>query len=117
MHATKTVYADNPVGVAVQILFASTMRPGPLLDSFLEAGGIAAVVRLLRKSTDGPVLVYTASLITHMVNATRLDGRERGADPGSSLPLADQFNQAGEWETGHMAILCNVVGRFLPFAR
>jgi hypothetical protein len=97
---TRSACIDNPTAVAIGILCASSMRPGPLLDSFLEAGGIAAVVRLLRKSTCPAVLVYTSKLISHLVLAAHQDPGGPGRHPGSSLALADQFFQAGELENG-----------------
>jgi hypothetical protein len=95
-HNTRSARIDNPTAMAVAFLCASGMRPGPLLDGFLEAGGIAAVVRLLRKSTCPDVLVYTCALIRHVLLAAHQDT----GGPGSSLALADKFVQAGEWETG-----------------
>jgi hypothetical protein len=92
------------------------MRPGPLLDSFLEAGGIAASVRLLRKSTDPAVLVYTSFMISHMMNAAKVDGRGPGKPAGSSSTLADKFNQAGALEKTHKAISSNTGGRSIRCA-
>jgi hypothetical protein len=89
VHAhTKTVRIDNATAVAVGVLCAASMKPGPLLDSFLKAGGIPAVVRLLRKSTCPAVLVYTATLIGRMLEST---GTDR-----SIMELSEQFHQAGE---------------------
>jgi hypothetical protein len=90
---TKSAQLDNPTAVATQVLCGSMMTPGPLLDSFLEAGGIPAVLRLLRKSTDLAVLVYTVILIGHLTCVAKRDG----VRSGPSVDLADKFLQAGEW--------------------
>jgi hypothetical protein len=102
---TKSACMNNPTSMAVGVLCAAGMKPGPLLASFLEAGGIAGVVRLLRKSTDPAVLVYASSLISNMVYAAELDGRELGEHAESSATLANMYYQAGEWEMAHTAIL------------
>jgi hypothetical protein len=89
----KHVCIDNLTAVAVGVLCAAVRQPGPLLDSFLAAGGTPAVVRLLRKSTCPGVLVYATFLITLMLNSPlHADGR-----PGlSSAELAVMLHEAGE---------------------
>ncbi len=101
MHGnTKVVEISNATAGAVQTLCAVDLHPGPLLDSFLEAGGISAVVRLLRKSTDPAVLVYTSTLIRRMMDFANPDG-----DSGlSRLELAELFSKAGERDWGDAAI-------------
>jgi hypothetical protein len=89
----RTVPISDPIATAVGVLWTANMQPSGLLDSFLEAGGIPAVVRLLRKSTCPTVLVVTTGLIGSLINSEEYwDGR-----PGRSpADLADMFHQAGE---------------------
>ncbi len=87
------VHIDNPTAVAVGVLYAAIGDPGPLLDSFLAAGDIPAVVRLFRKSSCPGALVYASTLIKRiLLSPSHADGR-----PGrSSAELADMLQEAGE---------------------
>jgi hypothetical protein len=90
---TEEIPFSNPTAVAVGVLWAGDMTHRPLFDSFIESGGIPAVVHLLSKSTCPVTLRYCGNLIGDMLDSQATSSGQRNK---SSMELADKFFQAGE---------------------
>jgi hypothetical protein len=90
------VYLNNSTIAAVLAVGKICMQTKPSrrnLDSFVEPGGIPAVVRLLTKSTCRLTRVYAAKMVDSMLSSwTGMLEEEHLAEE-----VADLFFQAGEW--------------------
>jgi hypothetical protein len=75
---------DNPTLLALGMLRGPAVQNGALLDSFLEAGGAPALVRLLGESTCSSTVNGTTQLII-----TFLQGPETG--PSGTMPLSAEI--------------------------
>jgi hypothetical protein len=74
------------------IVAAEEVERGVLLDSFVDAGGLAAVVQLLRKSRCPTTLACAATLMQRLLDPQAgPHGR-----PGGSSDIADSVFQLGE---------------------
>jgi hypothetical protein len=86
----ETIHVNNPTAVAVLALSAATSCSGPVLDSFLEADGIAAVVQVLRESPCPATVGHAALLVQRLMANNLVPGY---AD--RTKELADKFLQGG----------------------
>jgi hypothetical protein len=84
------VPVNNPTAVAVLALCTATPCSGPVLDSFLEADGIAAVVQVLRESPCPATVGHAALLVQRLMANNLVPGY---AD--RTKELADKFLQGG----------------------
>jgi hypothetical protein len=85
------IHFNNPTGMAAAALSAAILSSGPILDSFLEAGGVPALVRLLRDSACPLTPIYAAGIIDTLLRSQTGPSARRGR-PGE---LADRFLRAG----------------------
>jgi hypothetical protein len=96
---------NNPTAVTLAGLSGPPLEKGPLLDSFLEAGGVPALVQLLGGSTCRLTVVYTAALIHSMLLETRVGPSGTlglsSARPERASEVCHRFRQSGEKR--HMA--------------
>jgi hypothetical protein len=85
---------NNPTAMAASALFlAITAEPTePILDSFLDAGGVAACVRLLREMPCSIAADQVAGRIMTLVDA-HIGPPER---PCRTEDIADRFFRSGE---------------------
>ncbi len=79
--------------MAVAVLWAAGLRDGPVFASFLAAGGVPSLVRLLRKSRCPITLVYTVTVIGNMLC---LPTDAFGVPTPAAIDLAEKFYLAGE---------------------
>jgi hypothetical protein len=102
---TEIVYWNNPTAMAVVAMggiclpLTSSRRN---LDSFLEPGGIPAVVRLLTKSPCRLTRLYAAKIIESLLSSwtSVLEAQEWAEE------IADLFFQAGEWRLEPRGPMC-----------
>jgi hypothetical protein len=95
---------NNPAALAVSAICAANLRTWPLLDSFLDAGGIPAAVRLFGDSSC-LVTLHTASLIESMLNSQILP-LAKAANPSEVVgvrpgEIVDSLFQAGKPRVSH----------------
>jgi hypothetical protein len=84
------IHVNNPTAVAVLALCAATPCSGPVLDSFLEAGGIAVVVQVLRESPCPATVGHAALLVRRLMAKNMVPGY---AD--RTTEVAEKFLQGG----------------------
>ncbi len=89
------LHFDDPTAVAISSLF-TVPDSNAMLDSFLGAGGIPIVLKLLRETTCPVTLAHTVDLLVRMVST---HGRRN--TPDRCQELADQLHHAGG--SDHMA--------------
>jgi hypothetical protein len=86
-------YFRNPTALALGALVSASPHGWPLLDSFLAAGGIPALVSLVKDSSC-VVTLYATLLIEGVLKTQILD--HRGAKPPTDI--GDSFFKAGVWK-------------------
>jgi hypothetical protein len=85
----EVLHFDDPTAVAISSLF-SVPDSNAMLDSFLEAGGIPVVLKLLRETTCPTTLAHAVDLLVRMVST-----HGRPNTPDRCQELADQLHDAG----------------------
>ncbi len=96
---TDFIHFSNPTAmaaVALRVICVLELDNRPLLNSFLQAGGVAAVVRLLH-TTPCPITFNDTAMLIHSMLAWLLEQPET---PGGFLGLANRFLEAGEKSRG-----------------
>jgi hypothetical protein len=91
------IHFHDPTPVAVAALMA-TCPCWPMLDTFVEAGGPAAVVRVLGESDCPFTLGYSVQFIGVIHANTDLPGT-----PNHCQKLANEFYDSGGWAHGPCA--------------
>jgi hypothetical protein len=88
----KPVHLNDPTPLAIQSLKAA-LNSTRLLDTFLEAGGIPAVVQLLRESNCTVSLVQTVDFIMNLMShdPEQEISREQAGELGEAL------HESGIW--------------------
>jgi hypothetical protein len=83
---------NDPTGMAVVAICMASPYTRPMLDSFLKAGGAAAVVRVLRESKCPVTLSYIVNLLIELLvdNGTGPEQLEM------CQRLADKVHESGE---------------------
>jgi hypothetical protein len=90
----KRVTFHHPTAIAMAALCAARPDSGPLVKSFIEAGGVAVVTRVLAGSSCPITLTHTVTfiLLLLLLNEDRPGG---GAD--QCQELVDRFFLSGGW--------------------
>jgi hypothetical protein len=99
---TEKICLNNPTALAAMAigrLCMAHLEKIPLDKSFLDAGGIAAVVRLLKEPTCPIALRSTASIIETFCDWLLGLGEEHGLSPDP----VDSLLEAGETDLAHMS--------------
>jgi hypothetical protein len=91
------LHFNDPSAVAVASLSTAVPYGGPLLYSFLEAGGLDALVRLLKESSCPLALGYTLHLIRQLMTG----GSPSPVAPDWGQEVAHKFSHLGGWD--HLA--------------
>jgi hypothetical protein len=100
---TEEICLNNPTALAAMAIGGLCMahpEKMPLVKSFLDAAGIAAVVRLLKEPTCPIALRYSARVIETLCDWLLGLGEEHGLSPDP----VDGLLEAGETDLGHMSI-------------
>jgi hypothetical protein len=84
------LHYDDPAAVAIAGLVAIAPYNGPMLSSFLEAGGVSALVQMLNRTTCPLRIQYTLLLVEMLLSD---DGTIGSNDRRRTL--ADLFRKAG----------------------
>jgi hypothetical protein len=99
---TEQICVNNPTAMAalaVGALCMTNLKSRRVANSFLNAGGIAAVVRLLKEPTCPIALRYIASSVETLLDWRLGMSKQHGLSPE---PI-DSFIEAGGEEWGYMA--------------
>jgi hypothetical protein len=83
--------SDDPTGMSVVAICMASPYTRPMLDSFLKAGGAAAVVRVLRESKCPVTLSYIVFLLTELL----LGNGKRPGQLETCQQVADKLHEAG----------------------
>jgi hypothetical protein len=86
------LYFNNPTAIAVVALGGLKVESERFFESFLEAGGVSALVSVLRE-TDCPVTLFYTTAVIHRLLESQVGLRET---PSWCSEFADRFLQAGE---------------------
>jgi hypothetical protein len=86
----EAMHFNDPTAAATAALVTAGRFAGPLLDSFLNAGGLPAVVRTLRESSCSVTLLYTVDLIEGLVGEEVPSG-----EPNHLCELAERCFESG----------------------
>jgi hypothetical protein len=87
------LHFNDPNAVAIASLRGTPLHSGPMLASFLKAGGVAAALHMMNTSTCPLALAYTLELIGGLMSDSYWD-----AAPGiRGYHVGDNFFDAGAW--------------------
>jgi hypothetical protein len=99
---TEQICVNNPTAMAalaIRVLCMTNLKSRRVANSFLNAGGIAAVVRLLKEPTCPMALRHIISTVETLLDWRLGMSKQHGLSPDP----VDSFIEAGEEEWGYMA--------------
>ncbi len=87
-----SIHLNDPTAAAVASLSLASVYRGSLLASFLDTGGLAAVLGVLRQSRCPFTLGYCLCVISRL-----LEGDDPPVRPDRRRQIADEFYESGGW--------------------